>query len=102
MVPVTTGPPSKAIPKAAPLEEQVAALIETLNSYIEYYHGGVVQLVDFDGKWVKVRLGGACQGCPLTETTLHGWIEGTLKQFFPQIEGVQNVADEPSTETANE
>ncbi len=97
MPPVTNVPESQPIPKDAPLEEQVAALIETLSNYIEYYHGGVVKLVDFDGKWVKVRLGGACEGCPLTETTLRGWIEGTLKQFFPQIEGVENVGDATKT-----
>ena len=85
-------PGERNIPKDAPLEERVAALIETLDAYIEYYHGGKVELVDFDGKRVKVRLGGACIGCPLSTHTLHGWIEGTLKQFFPEIETVESVA----------
>ncbi len=68
--------------------DQINGLIEQLDSYISHYHGGSVQLVSFDGKHVKVRLGGACLGCPLQANTLHGWVEGTLKQFFPDIEDV--------------
>lgn len=73
-------------------QEQLNGLIEQLDSYISHFHGGSVQLVSFDGKQVKVRLGGACRGCPLQASTLHGWVEGTLKQFFPFIERV--IADE--------
>jgi Fe-S cluster biogenesis protein NfuA len=69
-------------------EEQMKGLIEQLDAYISQYHGGSVELVSFDGKTVKVHLGGACLDCPLSVNTLHGWIEGTLRQFFPEIEGV--------------
>ncbi|MCE5208027.1 MAG: NifU family protein [Chloroflexi bacterium] len=69
-------------------QEQINGLIEQLDSYISHFHGGSVQLVSYDGKHVKVRLGGACLGCPLQTNTLHGWVEGTLKQFFPNIEDV--------------
>ncbi|NPV84562.1 MAG: NifU family protein [Anaerolineae bacterium] len=72
-------------------EEQLRGLIEQLDAYISHYHGGSVSLVSYDGKIVKVRLGGACLGCPLSPSTLHGWIEGTLKQFFPEIESVEGV-----------
>ena len=70
----------------APLEEQVRVLIDRLSAYIEQFHGGSVEMVSFDGHVLKVRLGGACLGCPLSPATLHGWVEGTVKQFFPQIE----------------
>jgi len=69
----------------ATLEERVSALIEKLSAYIEMYHGGSVELLSFDGKTVHLRLGGACLGCPLSPTTLHGWVEGTIKQFFPDL-----------------
>lgn len=69
----------------APLEERLAHLIENLSSYIEYYHGGSVKLVSFDGKVAQVQFGGACEGCPLSLNTLHGWIAGTIRQFFPDI-----------------
>lgn len=70
-------------------EEQLKGLIEQLDAYISHYHGGSVELVSYDGKNVKVHLGGACLGCPLSPTTLHGWVEGTIKQFFPEVETVE-------------
>ncbi len=69
----------------APVEERLQNLIENLSSYIEYYHGGSVKLVSFDGRVARVELGGACEGCPLSLNTLHGWIAGTVRQFFPDI-----------------
>ncbi len=72
-------------------EEKVRGLIEQLNDYIEHYHGGSVEMVSFDGKLLRVRLGGACLGCPLLPATLHGWVEGTVRQFFPEIEKVESV-----------
>ena len=69
----------------APVEERLRNLIENLSSYIEYYHGGWCKLVAFDGQVARVELGGACEGCPLSLNTLHGWIAGTVRQFFPDI-----------------
>jgi Fe-S cluster biogenesis protein NfuA len=71
--------------------ERLRGLIEQLNSYISSYHGGEVELVSFDGKVVKVKLGGACLGCPLSPVTVKGWVEGTVKQFFPEIEKVESI-----------
>jgi Fe-S cluster biogenesis protein NfuA len=70
-------------------QEQLQGLIEQLDAYINQYHGGSVQLVDYDGKVVKVHLGGACEDCPLSPTTLHGWVEGTIRQFFPEIDSIE-------------
>ncbi len=72
-------------------EEQLQALLDQISSYIEQYHGGSVEMVDYDGKVLKVHLGGACLGCPLLPSTLHGWVEGTVRQFFPHIERVISV-----------
>jgi Fe-S cluster biogenesis protein NfuA len=74
----------------ATTEEQVRVLVQRLSAYIEQFHGGSVEFISFDGKVLKVRLGGACLGCPLSPNTLHGWVEGTVKQFFPQIEKVES------------
>lgn len=71
--------------------DRMQALISQLNDYIEQFHGGSVELVHFDGKIVSVRLGGSCLGCPLSPSTLHGWVEGTVRQFFPDIEQVTSV-----------
>lgn len=67
-------------------EERLKALLEQISAYIEQYHGGSVQMVSFDGKELVVRLGGSCLGCPLSPNTLHGWVEGTVRQFFPEIQ----------------
>jgi Fe-S cluster biogenesis protein NfuA len=76
-----------------PVEEQIRALVEQLDGYINTYHGGSVEYVSFDGTVVKVRLGGACLGCPLSPVTLKGWVEGTLHQFFPEVTNVEAVQD---------
>ncbi len=66
-------------------EQHLRGLIENLSAYIEQFHNGKVEFVSFDGKVLKVRLGGACVGCPLSPATLHGWVEGTVHQFFPEV-----------------
>ncbi len=71
--------------------EQLRGLIEQLSAYINTYHGGEVEFVSFDGKLVKVRMGGACVGCPHSMSTIKGWVEGTVRQFFPEITGVEAV-----------
>lgn len=68
------------------VEEKINALIEQLNAYIEQYHDGSVELDRIEGDTVFVRLGGACEDCPLSPATLQGWVAGTLRQFFPDIQ----------------
>jgi Fe-S cluster biogenesis protein NfuA len=65
--------------------EMMKGLIDQISAYIEQYHGGSAELISFDGEEVKVRLGGACVGCPLSTATLKGWVEGTIHQFFPGV-----------------
>lgn len=71
-------------------EEQVRQLLENLSAYIEQFHGGTVELVSLEGNDLKVRLGGACLNCPLLPATLHGWVEGTVHQFFPDIHVIES------------
>ncbi len=66
-------------------EDQLRGLLDKLSAYVEQFHGGTVEFVSFDGKDLKVRLGGACLNCPLLPSTLHGWVAGTVHQFFPAI-----------------
>jgi len=70
-------------------EQQLRGLLERLSAYVEQYHGGAVDFVSFDGRTLKVRLGGACLGCPLQPATLHGWVAGTVHQFFPEVEVIE-------------
>ena len=72
----------------ASAQERMQVLIDTLSAYIEYYHGGALELVSFDGEKMVVRMSGACEGCNLQEVTLHGWIEETVRPFFPDLQEV--------------
>ena len=65
--------------------EQMTQLIQSISAYIEQYHGGSAELISFEDDVVKVRLGGACTGCPLSTSTLKGWVQGTIHQFFPEV-----------------
>jgi Fe-S cluster biogenesis protein NfuA len=78
-------------PTDASPEEKMRTLLSVVSSYIEQYHGGWVRMVEFDGNVLKVEMGGACEGCSLSETTLHGWVEGAVRQFFPDIESIEAV-----------
>jgi len=72
-------------------EEKIRGLIEQLDAYIAQFHGGRVEFVELTADTLKVRMGGACEECPLQASTLRGWVEGTLQQFFPEIIKVENV-----------
>jgi Fe-S cluster biogenesis protein NfuA len=65
--------------------EQMENLIQSISAYIEQYHGGSAELISFEEDVVKVKLGGACTGCPLSTSTLKGWVAGTIHQFFPEV-----------------
>ncbi len=85
------GPDSSEVLGSVSETERMRALIDTLSAYIEYYHGGAAQMVSYDGQVLKIKLSGACLGCPLSPNTLHGWIEGTVRQFFPNLKSVESV-----------
>ena len=54
--------------------------------------GGDVQLVDVTKEGVvKVRLLGACAGCPMSTMTLAQGIERTLKERVPGVNRVEAV-----------
>jgi len=71
-------------------EEKIRGLVEQLDAYISYYHGGHVEFCGVEDDVVRVRMGGACSECSLQQSTLRGWVEGTVRQFFPEIRGVEN------------
>jgi Fe-S cluster biogenesis protein NfuA len=54
--------------------------------------GGDVMFVDVDDDGVvKVKLTGACGGCPMSQMTLKMGIEKILKQNVPEISRVESV-----------
>ncbi len=53
--------------------------------------GGDVELVDVENGIVKVRLTGACGGCPMSQMTLKQGIEAHIKKEIPEILSVEAV-----------
>ena len=54
--------------------------------------GGNVELVDVDDKGVvKIRLQGACYGCPMSQLTLEYGIKQSLKELVPEVTEVVSV-----------
>jgi Fe-S cluster biogenesis protein NfuA len=69
-------------------ETKVKAIIEAIRPNLQS-HGGDVELVSTEnGKTVKVRLQGACSGCPGAKMTLKMGIERLLKEKIPQVKEV--------------
>jgi len=54
--------------------------------------GGDVELVEVteDGV-VKVKLKGACHGCPMSQMTLKRGIERAIKDAVPEVKSVESV-----------
>jgi len=50
--------------------------------------GGNVELIDVSDGVVKVKLTGACAGCPMSTMTLKMGIERILKQEIPEVKEV--------------
>lgn len=61
------------------MEEKVKAYIEQIRPYIQS-HGGDVEFVSMEGNIVKLKLLGACRGCPGAMMTLHNGIEAQLRE----------------------
>lgn len=74
------------------MKEQVQNVLNRIRPNLQA-DGGDVELVDVgaDGV-VKVRLQGACRGCPMSQMTLKMGIEKVLKQEIPAVKEVISVA----------
>jgi Fe-S cluster biogenesis protein NfuA len=53
--------------------------------------GGNVELIEVEDGIVKVRLQGACAGCPMSQMTIKNGIERLLKQEIPEVKSVVSV-----------
>lgn len=76
------------------LRERVQSTLEMIRPSLQA-DGGDVELVDVteDGN-VKVRLQGACHGCPMAAMTLQMGIERILRNQVPEVQSVENVPEE--------
>ncbi len=70
------------------LQDKVEDTIESVRPALQS-HGGDVELVGIDeDNTVRVRLQGACQGCPGAAMTMKLGIERILKEKVPEIKEV--------------
>ena len=72
------------------MRDQVQAVIDKIRPSLQA-DGGDVELVDVENGIVKVRLQGACKGCPMSQMTLKNGIEKILKKEIPEVEAVEGV-----------
>ena len=74
------------------MKEQVEAALSKIRPALQR-DGGDVELVEVteDGL-VKVRLTGACKGCPMAQMTLQMGVERVVKEMVPEVRAVEAVA----------
>jgi len=69
------------------MKEKVQAALDKVRPALQA-DGGDVELVDVQDGVVKVRLTGACGGCPMSQMTLKMGIERHLKKEIPEVKEV--------------
>ena len=72
------------------MKESVQSVIDQIRPMLQR-DGGDVELVDVEDGIVKVRLQGACKGCPMSQMTLKNGIEKFMKQQIPEVVSVESV-----------
>ncbi|MFC2173861.1 NifU family protein [Acidobacteriota bacterium] len=73
------------------MKDKVEKVLESVRVHLRA-EGGDVELIDVDEDGnVKVRLQGACKGCPGAAMTLKHGIERVLKDAIPEIKSVEAV-----------
>ena len=73
------------------MREKVEAALNKIRPQLQA-DGGGVDLIDVDAQGVvKVKLTGACGGCPMSQMTLKMGIERVLKSAVPEVKRVEAV-----------
>jgi Fe-S cluster biogenesis protein NfuA len=71
-------------------EKKVQAALAEIRPQIQA-DGGDIDLIAVENNIVKVRLRGACAGCPMSALTLKQGVERLIKQKVPEIQSVEAV-----------
>jgi len=72
------------------VKEKVEKAIEEIRPNLQA-DGGDIELVDVDNGVAKVKLKGACAGCPMSTMTIKWGVESFLKRKVPEITKVETV-----------
>ena len=68
--------------------EKVKKALDTIRPVLQA-DGGDVELLGVEDGVVRVRLTGACSGCPMATLTLKEGIEQRLKELVPEVKAVE-------------
>ena len=72
-----------------PIEQQIAEILRTRVEPQVAQDGGSITLLSYRDGVAKVRMSGACGGCPSAQMTLKRGVETTLKRYIPQLQRVE-------------
>lgn len=72
------------------MEEKVTKVLESIRPGLQM-DGGDIELVAVQDGVVKVRLVGACAGCPMSMMTLQMGVERAIKREIPEVIRVEAV-----------
>ncbi len=72
------------------MNEKVSKVLEAIRPGLQM-DGGDIELVGVDEGVVKVRLTGACAGCPMSMMTLQMGVERAIKREIPEVVRVEAV-----------
>lgn len=73
------------------LHECARELIDGPVGEIATLHGGSIELVSASEGVVRVRMHGACRGCPAAVITMHRRLEQQLRRRVPDMVGVEEI-----------
>jgi Fe-S cluster biogenesis protein NfuA len=76
--------------KMSETEKKVQAALAEIRPQIQA-DGGDIDLIAVENNIVKVRLRGACAGCPMSALTLKQGVERLIKAKVPEIQSVEAV-----------
>lgn len=72
-------------------KEKVISALDDIRPSLQA-DGGDLELVEITEEGiVKVRLKGACAGCPMSQMTLKAGVERMLKKQVPEVKSVESV-----------
>ena len=69
------------------MQDKVTEVMDKISPALQR-DGGDVELVEVNDGTVKVKLTGACAGCPMSTMTLKMGIEKILKEQIPEVKEV--------------
>lgn len=72
------------------MEEEIKKVLAEIRPSLQA-DGGDVEYIGMEGDVVKVKLKGACGGCPMATITLKNGIEALMKKRIPSISRVESV-----------